>query len=434
MLQVLVRIGRTVACGLPLNKNLLTPLVQPPIPLPYGRDGSIVLDPDVAAVLEVWPAPAPISDMRSAVRAAIDSPIEFPPLKQCVFPDDRIAIVLDRFTPGGADIIAGVWVAFEQAGVAPTDVTILQPADYHPGKLSDPRSGLPPAVQRDMAWEVHDPVSGSKVAYLAATTSGERVYLSRSLIDADTSITIGSVGFDPVLGYRGTNSVLFPGLSTPETFARFMGEGHAELGPDESRPIRQMIDEISWLLGNQFTLQILPTVRGRAAAVIGGMNEPVLRAGIKQLNSAWRITAEERYANVVVTIDEDDAGTRWSHVASAIDVARRLVQREGRIIVLSDLAAPPDMGVRMLAESRAPKEILKRVREVAPPDMLAATQIAQALDWANVSLLSKLDVDTVESLFMLPLKNAEDAQRLLATLNEGLAIPGAQRAYGEVRG
>jgi hypothetical protein len=88
----------------------------------------------------------------------------------------------------------------------------------------------------------------------------------------------------------------------------------------------------------------------------------------------------------------------------------------------------------MLAEARSPKEILKRVREAAPPDMLEATQIAQALEWANVSLLSKLDVDTVESLFLLPLRDAGEAQRLLATLNEGLAIPGAQRAYGEVRG
>ncbi len=406
----------------------------PPLHLPYGRNGSIVLDPDVAAVLEVWPVPQPVGDLKQAVSAALNAPIEFPPLRQCVFPDDRIAIVLDRFTPGGADIIAGVWTAFEQAGVAPADVTILQPADWHPGSLPDPRSGLPPTVQRDMQWEVHDPVGGSKVVYLAATTSGERVYLSHSLVDADTSITIGSVGFSPVLGYSGTSSIFYPGLSTTETFSRFQGEGHAELGPDESRPVRQMIDEIAWLLGSQFSLQIVPTLGGQAASVIGGMNEPALRAAIKQLNKSWRITAERRYANVIVTVDEGASGTRWSHVAAAIDVARRLVQREGRIIVLSDLAAPPDMGVRMLADARSPKEILKRVREVAPPDMLEATQIAQALEWANVSLLSKLDVNTVESLFMLPLPNAGEAQRLLATLSEGLAIPGAQRAYGEVRG
>jgi hypothetical protein len=51
-----------------------------------------------------------------------------------------------------------------------------------------------------------------------------------------------------------------------------------------------------------------------------------------------------------------------------------------------------------------------------------------------VSLLSRLDVDLVESLFLLPLQNPAEAQRLFATLSDGLAIPGAQRAYGEVRG
>jgi nickel-dependent lactate racemase len=405
----------------------------PSISLPYGRGSSIVLDPDVAGVLDIWPVPAPVRDLSQAVTAALDSPIEFPPLRQCVYPGDRIALVLERFTPGGAEIVAGIAAAFEQAGVSPADVTILQPADYHPGSPPDPRAALPDSMRRDMQWEVHDPVGGSQVAYLASTTNGERVYLSRSLVDADTAITVGPVAFDPLLGYSGTSSIFYPGLSTIETFGRFQGEGHAELGPDDPRPIRQMIDEIAWLLGNQFTLQVVPTVAGRVASVIGGMNEPVLRAAIRELNAGWRIRADQRYENVVVTVDAADAGTRWSHVASAVDVARRLVQREGRIVVLSELAAAPEAGVRMLMEARSPREILKRVRETAPPDLLVATQLVQALEWANVSLLSRLDADVVESLFMQPIDSPTETQRLLATLSEGLVIPGAQRAYGEVR-
>ncbi len=407
--------------------------MHPDLHLTYGRDGTLVLDPDIAAMLEVWPTPPPLANLRKSLAAALDSPIEFPPLKQCVFPEDRIALVLDRFTPCGAEIIAGIWESFEKAGVTPSDVTILQPADFHPGSLPDPRSALPESVRRDMVWEVHDPVGGSKVAYLAATTGGERVYLSRHLTDADTMITVGSLGFDPILGYRGTSSILYPGLSTTETFSRFQGEGHEEIGPDDPRPLRQMIDEIAWLLGNQFAVQIVPTLNGQVASIIAGMNEPVLRQGIKQLNQAWRIIAEQRYENVIVTVDEDEAGTRWSHVATVIDVARRLVQREGRIIVLSDLKAPPEMGIRLLTEAREPREILRLVRDIAPPDMLEATQIAQALEWANISILSKLDSDLLESLFLLPLETEGEVERLLATLSEGLVISGAQRAYGQVR-
>lgn len=408
--------------------------MQSSLRLTYGRSGAIDIDPDVASMFEVWRTPEPVANLRQALAAALETPLEFPPLKQCVFPEDRITIVLDRFTPHGADIIAGIWKNFEQAGVSPEDVAILQPADFHAGSLLDPRSALPESVQRDMSWEIHDPVGGSKVAYLAATTGGERIYLSRRLVDADTVITIGSIGFDPILGYRGTSSVLYPGLSTTESFRRFQGEGHDELSPDDPRPTRQMVDEITWLLGSQFTLQIVPTVRGQVASIIGGMNEAVMREGIRQLNQGWRIIAEERYENVILTIEEGPSGTRWSHVSAAIDVARRLVQREGRIIILSELSAEPEMGVRMIAESRAPREILKRVRDVAPPDMLEATQIAQALEWANISLLSKLDVDTVESLFFLPLDTPREAQRLLATLRDGFVIPDGHLAYGEVTG
>ena len=77
----------------------------------------------------------------------------------------------------------------------------------------------------------------------------------------------GMIAYDSLLGYRGTNSVFYPGLSNTEAIARTRGEGHSELGPDDERPLRQTIDEIAWLLGTQFSVQV-PGQNGAPATVL----------------------------------------------------------------------------------------------------------------------------------------------------------------------
>ncbi|MBX3437112.1 MAG: hypothetical protein KF861_06450, partial [Planctomycetaceae bacterium] len=42
-----------------------------------------------------------------------------------------------------------------------------------------------------------------------------------------------------------------------------------------------------------------------------------------------------------------------------------------------------------------------------------ATQIARAVDWASVHLLSQIDPELVEKLFMKPLSNEQDGRRLV---------------------
>ena len=57
--------------------------------------------------------------------------------------------------------------------------------------------------------------------YLAATKEGRRIYLNRSVIDADVVIPVGRIGFHPIMGYRGPWSVIFPGSLTARLWRRF---------------------------------------------------------------------------------------------------------------------------------------------------------------------------------------------------------------------
>src|SRR5262249_43966193 len=150
--------------------------------------------------------------------------------EQAVIPGDRVTLALDRHTPGAATLVAGIWEVLAPRGLDPEQFLVMQPATRMASELPDPRSELPDDVRSHVQWMLHDPSRGEKCVYLATTASGERVYLAREVVDADFLISVGTIAFDPLLGFRGTNSVFYPGLSSADAMLRTHGQGHVELG------------------------------------------------------------------------------------------------------------------------------------------------------------------------------------------------------------
>ncbi len=403
------------------------------ISLPYGAHEVFECRVPAERVLIHQRAPEPIDDLPSRLRERLTSPVDFPALSQALLPDDRIVIALDHGTPCAPSLIRGCWEVMAACGVNPADVMIVRPSVCENCDAADPRSELPDDVREQIQLVYHDQSNEKQQAYLAATTSGERVYLAREVVEADFVLCVGTIAYDPVLGFRGTNSVLYPGLSNAEAVRKSHGQGHDELGPNDVRNLRQTIDEVGWLLGVQFTLQVVPAGRGQIAEVIAGAMEAVFQKGKERLTADWLVDADERPELVVVAVDRESEGDDWSSVGAALATARQLVKREGKILVFSDLASPITPGLELIRESRTPRDALQPLRRSAPDDLVVATQVAQAVDRANVYLVSQLDDDLVEDMFMTPIASSDEAMRLLETCQTCAFIESAQHTYGSVK-
>lgn len=385
-------------------------------------------------MLFIHHGPEPRADLPSIIDGLIRQPLEFPALELALVPDDHVVIVLDRGVPSSAQIISGVWKAMALAGVAPENVLILQPASMAAGRPQDPRDQLPSGVRERIGWKIHDPTAENATGYLASSAAGERLYLAREVLDADFVLPIGRFGFDPMLGRRELTSAFYPGLSTPEAFAKTLGQGHVELGPDDERPLRQLVHEVAWLLGIQFAIQVLPSgSHGGAAALLVGNTDRVAERGRTLLDLNWRVTLDQRGETALLAIPGSGDETTWSDLGAALEAAQKLIVHGGRIIVLSDLAAAPGPGIELIRSSRSPKSALQPLRKAAPPDVLAATQIASAADWASIYLLSRLDSQVVEEAFMTPLEQEKEAARLLESCDGCVVLAGAQHVYSELR-
>ena len=400
--------------------------------LTYGALKTFECDVDPRRMIAAHAAPEPVADVSRAVREAIERPLEFPPLVQAVVPGDKVVVALERHTPQAAALVSEVWNALEPRDIEPADLTILQPAGLDGIPLVDPRTALPDSVRQAVHWDVHDPTDEKQQAYLATTANGERIYLARALVEADVSLSVGALAFDPLIGYRGTSSVFYPGLSSVSAISKAHGLGHSELGPDDDRPLRQLMDEVGWLLGSMFSIQVVPAAGTSVSAVIAGASDSVLRHGRDLLGKQWRLDVPERAEVVVIAVDADAAGHGWSQIGAALAVAQNLVVKGGRIVVLSDVSAELGPGLELVRESASPRNAVQPLRKLAPPDLISATQLVMTADWARIYFLSGTDSGIVDELFMTALENEREAQRLLRGEETCIVIAGAQHAYGSV--
>jgi hypothetical protein len=137
---------------------------------------------------------------------------------------------------------------------------------------------------------------------------------------------------------------------------------------------------------------------------------------------------------VVAAVSGDPARHTFDDLAAALASAARVVQPNGRILLLTD--APPALGAGadLLSKSEEPQLALAALERSGLKNITGAIQWAWAVGQARVSILGHLPEETVEELFASPLTSPAQVQRLLAGpgAKECLVLQDAQRMMAVV--
>ena len=397
--------------------------------LRYGREAQFPLEVPPAVMAGTHYAPASIDDVAGAAATALAEPIDFPAFREAVVPGDRVVIALQPGVPSAAELIAAVWDVLVDRGVDPADVTILQPPRLDLRTEPDPRSALPEVAAEAISWRTHDALEESELAYLATSSSGERVYLAKALVDADLVLPIGLVEFDAVLGYQGTAGGLFPALSNLEAIKRHGAIAHAELTPDDSRTARVVADEVGWLLGVQFVLQAVRGSGSGLSHVMGGLSDAVFEEGKRLLRDGWRLELPQRADLVLASVDAGPVGTDWADLIRAADAASKLATRGGRVVLLSDLKAGPGSlsdALAIIRESATIEEAQQVLPALKSVDQPLAMRLLRVLSRCELFVLADVASELAEALFFNVVESEDEVRRLLATADRIAVLEGGQ--------
>jgi nickel-dependent lactate racemase len=394
------------------------------------HDERLELDVEPDRVVALWSGPKgldPPADL-VAIRDALEQPWAFPPLRQLVVPGDRVTIVFDSTIGPGQFVLEVVGRILQESGVEPDDLTVLAPSAV--------RFPLENAAWQGAKLVVHDSQDRGQLAYLAATKQGRRIYLNRFLTDADVVIPIGRLGYDPIMGYRGPWSVIFPESGEQAAIDTHRGRFRDDGDNLESALLSANLDEsleVSWLLGSQFHVGVVPG-RSGIVEVVAGREHAVRERGITAVKSAWRFNAPARAEMVVVGIGGPGVATTFADLAAGLATASRLVQHGGKIVALSRIQGTIGPAVSRLVDIDDSKVRAAALRgHEADHDFVAARRLVQALEWADVFVLTGMAAEVVESLSLASLESAEQARRLVAKSGSCSFVSHAELTRAEIR-
>lgn len=382
--------------------------------LRYGADSSVCLEFSQGVVPAECGTPRgrPLDDPAAALTSALEEPLDYPPLERSTTPGDRVVLVLDRGVPRAAEIAAALIRALVDAGVEADGISVLRTRRDVDAGSGDPRPLLPAAVAARIGLPVHDPADRKALAYLAASQAGDPILLNRAIHEADLVLPIGCLHGETAAGYYGIHSVVYPTFSDRKTAEQFCSQGSQEtLGSHRRRLVRE-VDDVAWLLGINFTIQLVPAGGLSVLHVLAGQSEAVRRRSRQLYREAWSWPVPRPASLVVAAIEGDCSQQTWQDFGRALDAAVPLVEDGGSIAVCCDLAEPPGAAMQRMVGARSPRSALQRIRREPAADALPAVQLARALDRGKVYLLSRLDASLVDSLDMIHIEAPHELARL----------------------
>jgi len=393
------------------------------IEVPVGRSRWSLAVRDADLILLPKSALSGVRDVRAAVVDALERPIRFEAFRRAVTPDDRVALVVDESLPHLPELISGVLEYLATAGIPPSAVTAISPAGSHQHWVNDL-----PETMADLQTEVHQPGDRKRLSYLAATKEGRRIYLNRTLVDAEQVIVLTGRGYDPLLGRSGADASIYPTLADSDTVRSLIPKLSPQTAPDGDWPAHAEAAEVAWLLGSPFFIQVIEGADDEVTEVMSGLAETIAD-GAQRQDSRWKITIREPADTVAVTLSGDPARHDFAALARAAACGASAARPDGTVIILSE--ADPDLGgaTDVLRRCDDPPEAVKTLFRERPADAAAAVQWAWAAGRAKLYLASEVRPTTVEEMFATPLSGPKDTQRLLDAPGQILIIPDAHKSW-----
>ena len=361
---------------------------------------------------------------RELVLAALDTPVGIDaPVRRAVTPDDKVCIVLDEGLPHLPELLGALLDHLLPAGIPAAAVTVLVP----PGSTSPWVDELPDEYA-DITVEAHDPENQQKLEYVDTTKAGRRVYLNRTLADADFKVVLTGRRYDPAAGHGGAESAVFPTLSDGETRASFVGQ--FTLTPPAARPnaLRTEAGEVAWLLGTPVFVQVVEGPGDSVAEVVVEfrVHPPLLAVGGERRQDArWRFTAPDAAELVIAAVGGGRA--TFADLAHAASTAARCCLSGGRVALLSRANPPLGEGADILRGADDAERVARVLTKRKPDDWPAAALWADAVQRASLFVAAGWADEVTDDLFATPLHAAAEVQRLIDAAERVLVIPDAHK-------
>jgi nickel-dependent lactate racemase len=378
--------------------------------------------------------PPELSEAGMATR--LDAPVAARPLGEQVEASDRVCIVVPDATRASAsDRVVGLLLQrLARLGLPDSRIEILVGAGTHRAPTPEEMVRIVgPDAARRVALGRHDAYDTSSHAGLGTTARGTPVEVNRRLVEVDSVILVGAIGFHYVAGFSGGRKGLLPGCGSDRaiqanhllafdrvTLSKAQG---IESGRLEGNPVSEDMEEACRLLGPTFLVNTVLNGANALVALYAGEWLAAHRRGCADYLAAHSVSVAARRKLVVVSCGGAPRDVNMIQSHKALEHARAVLEDGGDLILLAECAE--GLGRIDFLDWFVPGGARGTAQKLVEKYHVHG-QTAWGIRWKSeryrVRLVSALDPDVVRRMGMIP--HASLAEALAAAdIGPGYIIP-----------
>jgi nickel-dependent lactate racemase len=406
--------------------------------LAYG-DGSLSVEIPPANLLGiVYPRemdrPSEKLDETSILRAALEHPIDAPPLRQLVKPGQKVAIITSDLTrPCPSErLIPPIIAELSAASIPDADITIIVALGLHrPMTDEEIDRAISPEVHRRFRILNHNV---NDTIRLGVTSAGTPVEIFRPLVEADVRVCLGNLEFHYFAGYSGGAKTVMPGCASRATVTAnhaMMIRPEAAAGVIQGNPVRADLEEAVAMLGVNFILNVVVDGSHNILDAVAGDVIAAHRQGCELIASRGKVTVPHKSDIVLASAGGYPKDINLYQAHKGLENASYFARKGGVIILSAECRegfGSPVFEEWMLSAA-SPQEILDRIQRQFVLGGHKAAAIAAIENNASVYLVSSLPDDLVRRLFMTPFTSLTEALqaafKTLGSESQVLVLPQA---------
>lgn len=409
---------------------------MPTIELGYGRE-SIACTYD-ALRLEVLAHKQdeahPLSDVE--IGAALDNPIDSPPLDELIKPGDNVLIVASDATraTGSAQVINLLVRRLIQNGTPPRDLAIIFATGIHRATRPNEKAELltPFIAQRILTID-HDAYDSSQLIQLGVR-GGLPIKVNRSLKEFAKIILTGAVGFHYFAGFTGGRKSICPGLAGSETieathmlaldFERGGRRSGVGSGLLNGNVVSEACESVAALIDPTFAINAIVDERGRTEKIFAGHWRSAHARACADYIAGHSRQIDEKREVVIVSCGGWPYDINMIQAHKALDMAAQACREGGTIVLLAEcrdgLGRADFLKWFDSADSRALETRLQTAYEVNGQTAWALLTKAERFRVNIVTTLSEVEVRRMR---MIPAHSVEEALAPVSPNAKGYIMP-----------
>jgi lactate racemase len=360
------------------------------VPLSLTTINTELLLPKETVVLATKQPPA-LADVPMAVAAALDAPLDCPPLAELARqalegnPSASAAVVIsDNTRPVPYTGPQGIqWPIVEcllESGFQPDRICVLVATGTHRAMTDTEVSALiddrvASAGVRVVSHDAHDPAT---LVVVGDSPQGTTIRMDREYMSADLKILTGLVESHFMAGVSGGRKSICPGLLGVQSVEEFHGAAMMEHPGTRSMNLtdnlcHEYAVQVARMAPPDFVVNVTIRDDGRPVGVFAGDIDAVLAGAFEQLKSFVLLPLPQRF-DIVVTHGGRGAINHYQAAKAAVIGALAATQ-DGFVLVVADTIDPDPIG------NETYKEMLRLLKKLGPA---AYRQLITSSDWTLV--------------------------------------------------